>query len=166
MPINRYKNAFFVGKCLFFQLYFSFIVMRNPIFNSLNLLINLGDFRRQWHFFFFIHLPQAFPVIFIFSFTLRQCDSISVEIQGLLAARGHPSLFLLTSALPAKPQTLKSPDHPLKAAISLNVAATTVPAGVVNFTGSEKKRKTPAGAERNGLQELKGRDAATVQTMA
>jgi len=50
------------------------------IFNFPNSLINSGGFRRRGRFFFFIHLPQAFPVIFIFSLALRQCDSISVEI--------------------------------------------------------------------------------------
>lgn len=54
-----------------------------------------------------------------------------------LAADSLPSF---SPTLAAKPQSLKSPGHPLKAAISLNVAATVVPAGVVNFSRSEKKK--------------------------
>lgn len=79
-----------------------------------------------------------------------------------LAADSLPS-FLPTPTLAAKPQTLKSPGHPLKAAISLNVAATVVPAGVVNFSGSEKKKgKARTEREKGGAGNgLRGESATT-----
>jgi len=151
--------------------------MRGLIFNSPNSLFNSGGFRRRCRrrrprrrrrrrrFFFFIHLPQAFPVIFIFSLTppprwldfrrdlgSASCPQTCPSFSSDCCPPSSPFPPAPPQHPAEKPQTLKSPGHPLKAAISLNVAAIAVPAGVVNFAGSEKKRRTPTGAKRNGLR--------------